>query len=146
MQSNGARALVALAGIAVIVAAFFVFSGGDDSDDGDTGTTVATTTTGKQGNGTEQQPAQPAAETIEVAGGQPADGEPAELAYSQGDEVNIVVKADEESEFHLHGYDIEEEATPEKPAEFQFTADIEGKFELEDHHSEALIAELTVNP
>lgn len=149
MQSNAARGLVALAGIAVIVIAFFVISGSDDSDDGgsEPATTAATTKTAEKGGEEPQkeQPAKPAAETIEVAGGQPADGA-AELTYSKGDQVEIVIESDADAEFHLHGYDIEEEAAPGRPAKFDFSADIEGKFELEDHHSGALIAELTVNP
>ena len=151
MQSNAARALVALAGIAVIVVAFIVISGSDDSDDGGSESTVATTTTtggdtGGSGNGTAQQPSEPSAERLEVVGGQPADGAAAELTYSQGDEVAIVIDSDIATEFHLHGYDIEEPAAPGEPARFDFTADLEGKFELEDHHTGALIAELTVNP
>lgn len=149
MQSSKGRAIVALAAIAVIAAAFVVLSGSGDSDDGGSETTAVATTTaqGKQADepAKKEEPSEPAIETIDVAGGQPADG-PAELAYTQGDEVRIAVESDAESEFHLHGYDIEAEAAPGKPAEFRFTADIEGKFELEDHHSGALIAELTVNP
>jgi hypothetical protein len=149
MQSNAARGLVALAGIAVIVIAFFVISGSDDSDDGgsDAATTAATTTTEANGDEkpAEDKPAEPEVPTLAVVGGQPADGA-SELTYSQGDRVRFEIGSDTEAEFHLHGYDIEEAATPGKPAKFDFTADIEGKFELEDHHSGALIAELTVNP
>ena len=54
-------------------------------------------------------------------------------------------------EIHLHGYDIEREAAPGKPARFRFKADAEGAFELESHAAEhagnePLIARLLVGP
>ena len=47
---------------------------------------------------------------------------------------------------HLHGYDIEK--TPEKgvPTVIQFVAKVPGRFELELHRPDVLLAQLTVRP
>ena len=47
---------------------------------------------------------------------------------------------------HLHCYEIEK--TPKKgvPTVIQFVAKIPGRFELELHHPDALLAQLTVRP
>ena len=50
--------------------------------------------------------------------------------------MRIVVSSDVPDEIHLHGYDIEKEAAPGKPARFRFKADAEGAFELESHAAE----------
>jgi hypothetical protein len=50
--------------------------------------------------------------------------------------VVIVVRSDVADEIHLHGYDIEKEAGPGRPARFRFKANLEGQFELESHVAE----------
>jgi hypothetical protein len=65
--------------------------------------------------------------------------------------VRIVVSSDAPDEIHLHGYDIEKEVEPGKPAVFAFTAAIEGIFEMESHVAEDAgrdpqVAKLTVEP
>jgi hypothetical protein len=65
--------------------------------------------------------------------------------------VRIVISTDAPDQVHLHGYDVEREATPAKPAVIRFKAKIEGSFELESHTAEhegkqPLIAHLHVEP
>ena len=65
--------------------------------------------------------------------------------------MRIVVAADAPDEIHLHGYDLTREAAPGAPARFNFTADLEGVFEIESHTAEdagldPLVARLLVNP
>ena len=151
MQSNAARAAVAVVSIAAVVILFVVLSGGDD-DEGTTTTATAqttTTTTGKPGKtGSGEKADKPEASEvplITVVGGQPEDGV-ADLSFDKGDEVAFEVTSDAADEVHVHGYDIEEELSPGKPAEITFPADIEGVFEVELHSSEAQIAQLTVSP
>ena len=65
--------------------------------------------------------------------------------------VRIVVSSDAPDQVHLHGYDIEKEATPAQPAVIRFKANIEGAFELESHTAEhegkePLVARLHVEP
>jgi heme/copper-type cytochrome/quinol oxidase subunit 2 len=69
----------------------------------------------------------------------------------KGDPVTIVVSVDAHDVIHLHGYDIEKDAEPGKPARFKFTANMEGIFEMESHVAEdagkePLMAKLTVEP
>jgi hypothetical protein len=48
---------------------------------------------------------------------------------------------------HLHGYDIEKEVAPGKPARFDFKATNEGAFEIETHKPvEKKAATLQVQP
>jgi hypothetical protein len=144
MQSNTSRALIALGGVVVIVVAFIVFSGGDDGDSSSTSTAVTTTTTtNSQGKTVEET--EPAAETVQIKGGQPVGGV-AELTYVKGDVMDIVVKSDEAAEIHLHGYDIPKEVEAGGQVEFKVPADIEGKFEMEIEETATPIAEITVNP
>ncbi len=73
-------------------------------------------------------------ETIEVT---IADGEvsPPFDTYevAQGADVRIEVMSDIADELHLHGYDLELEVEPGELAVLEFTADIEGEFELDTH-------------
>ena len=65
------------------------------------------------------------------------------LQVKQDDMVTIVVTADEHIVFHLHGYDIEQNAEPGKPATLEFTADATCScpftfhIEAEEHEEEA---------
>ena len=68
-----------------------------------------------------------------------------------GNTVRFVVISDAADDIHLHGYDIEKEASPGKPARFRVKADLEGVFEIESHIAEdagrePLIARLVVEP
>jgi len=61
------------------------------------------------------------------------------------------VSADAHDVIHLHGYNIEKDIEPGKPATFKFTAGIEGIFEIESHVAEdagrePLMGKLTVEP
>jgi hypothetical protein len=55
------------------------------------------------------------------------------LQVKQNDTVTIVVTADEHLSFHLHGYDIEQEAGPGGPTTLQFTANATGSFPFTIH-------------
>ncbi len=77
-----------------------------------------------------------------------ADGEmdPRVISAVEGDSVTLSVSAEEPVEVHLHGYDIEEEVEPGEPARISFDADLTGRFEIEDHETEAVIGTLVVRP
>jgi len=155
-----------LAALAVVVVAVVVAvaSGGGDDEDGHAAQAQSRTTTqpetesGDQGaqteTGTEEPhetvPAEPKPTQIQIRGGQVAGG-PADIQVKKGDPVRIVVSSDAHDDIHLHGYDIEKPVEPGKPARFNFTADIEGIFELESHVAEdagrdPLVGKLTVEP
>ena len=144
MTSRTARVGILVAFIAIAVA-MFVFL--QDSDD-DSGESADTTTATEQAQATTPAPPpEPARETIQLRGGEPVGGV-RELTYSAGDQVRITVDLDEPQEdVHIHGYDIEV-LNPQKSADFDFKADIEGIFELEAHgpSGDVVLAEIRVEP
>lgn len=77
-----------------------------------------------------------------------ADGEmdPRRVSVVEGDSVTLSVRTEEPVEVHVHGYDIEEEVEPEEPATISFDADLTGRFDIEDHETEAVIGTLVVRP
>jgi ABC-type glycerol-3-phosphate transport system substrate-binding protein len=123
--------------------------GGDDAaadavTTTDTATTATTTATGGETTSTT-----PAAEaqviTIRVVDGQPQGGIQ-RPTIDQGDKVVLVVRTDSGEAVHLHGYNIEKEIVPGKPLRLPFTANIAGRFELELHPTDTLLAVLEVKP
>lgn len=52
---------------------------------------------------------------------------------AHGAQVRIEVTSDIPEELHLHGYDLELALEPGEPGVLEFTADIQGGFELETH-------------
>ena len=87
----------------------------------------------------------PTTVTIRVVGGVPQGGI-ARPKVKKGDRVVIVVRADAGESVHIHGYDVERAITPGKPVRLPITATIPGRFEVELHHPDAVLAVLTVNP
>ncbi|MEO5632882.1 hypothetical protein [Gaiella sp.] len=65
-------------------------------------------------------------------------------SVKKGRTVRFVIRTNAGTDVHLHGYDIEK--TPKKgtPTVIQFVAKVPGRFELELHHPDALLAMLTV--
>ncbi len=78
-----------------------------------------------------------------VAGGKVTVAED-RFEVAEGTYVVIRVTVDAEEPVHLHGYDIEADALPGKPAEIAFTADIPGVFEVELEDSGTLLFEIEV--
>ncbi len=78
-------------------------------------------------------------------------GDPQTIEAKKNDTVQIVVSSDAPDQIHLHGYDIEKEAAPGRPARFKFKANVEGAFIIESHAAEdagkePLLARLHVGP
>ena len=93
----------------------------------------------------EAQPQEPEVQVVRVRDGEPVDGL-AEIEAEEGETVRFQVIADDSHELHLHGYDITENVTAKRPANFSFKADETGIFELEIHGPGTQIAELKVEP
>ena len=68
-------------------------------------------------------------------------GAPVEQTVPLGTPLTIHVVSAESHEFHLHGYDVEQEGTD---VTFTLTADEAGEFELETHDTEVVVMVLTV--
>jgi len=71
---------------------------------------------------------------------------PEEIEVREGDRVTLRLTSEEPVEVHLHGYDLEREVSPGKAATLSFEADLTGRFEIEDHESEAVLGVLLVQP
>jgi hypothetical protein len=95
----------------------------------------------------ETTPAKPKPRTIVIVvdQGRPRGGIK-RPALAKGEKVVLVVRADAGEDVHLHGYDIERPVTPGKPVRIPLTANLPGRFELELHHPDALLAVLEVRP
>jgi ABC-type glycerol-3-phosphate transport system substrate-binding protein len=141
--------------IATLIAALAVSAvglagcGGDDNAADAVTTTERATTATTTETGGETTPTTPAAQakviTIRVVGGRPQGGIQ-RPTIDQGDEVVLVIRADSGDAVHLHGYDLEQEIVPGTEARLPFTADIAGRFELELHPTDTLLAVLEVKP
>ena len=133
--------------------------GGDDGDVAETTEPAVTTTaptetetTTETQTDTETTPAEttpaapkPTTIAIRVVGGVPQGGI-ARPKVKKGDRVVIVIRSDAGESVHVHGYDVERTITPGKPVRLPLTATIPGRFEVEMHHPDAVLAVLTVNP
>ena len=141
--------MVAVAGSVLALAG----CGGDEStpEAATTDTTVATTqTTPVETTPTtpaDTTPAVPKRRTIVIVvdQGRPRGGiKRPEL--DKGEKVVLVVRADAGESVHIHGYDVEKPVTPGKPVRIPLTATIPGRFEVELHHPDSLLAVLQVQP
>ncbi|MGL6278609.1 MAG: hypothetical protein ACRC50_03540 [Gaiella sp.] len=95
-------------------------------------------------------PAAPAAPkpttvTITVVKGRPVGGIK-RPSVKKGTVVRFVVRADRGEYVHLHGYDVERAVRAGRPTVIQVATTIPGRFELELHEPDALLAQLTVRP
>jgi hypothetical protein len=136
--------------VAVAAGAFALAGCGGDNGSQATTTTdtsAAQTTTAAAETTTETTPATPRATTIVIVvdNGRPRGGIE-RPTLQKGDKVVLVVRTDAGEEVHLHGYDIEKPVTPGTPVRIPFTANLPGRFELELHHPDALLAVLEVRP
>lgn len=60
------------------------------------------------------------------------------VTVTEGDMVTIHVTTDETGEFHISGYEIENDMTDGEPLEFSFTADQAGRYNFELHPKAAM--------
>lgn len=56
-----------------------------------------------------------------------------DLSINQDDTVTLTVTSDETVSFHLHGYDLEQQASPDAPAVIKFVANATGSFPFTIH-------------
>ena len=146
--------LLALAALTAVVA--FVLArpeqGSDKADDPSTNAGQTTPAQGDDARPTataESAPPPPPTE-IRLNGGE-VQGGAQEIEARAGSTVRFVVISDVPDDIHLHGYDVEKEVAPGKPARFRVEADLEGVFEIESHTAEdagrePLIARLVIEP
>ena len=116
-----------------------------DTETGATVPAVTTTETTSTTTTTDTTAATPTTIAIVVKKGRPQGGIK-RPTIEKGDKVVVVVRTDAGEEVHLHGYDIEKPVTPGTPVRIPFTADLPGRFELELHHPDVVLAVLEVKP
>jgi hypothetical protein len=68
------------------------------------------------------------------------------LRYDKGDTVRFRVRAPQDEEVHIHGYDIKKDVKAGETENVSFKATIDGIFEIEFEDSAKQIAELRVDP
>jgi ABC-type glycerol-3-phosphate transport system substrate-binding protein len=153
------RRIAAVGAVLLGIVALAGCGGDDSSSDAASTETVATLPTETETTPTETTPAEttpaetsttpakpkPTTITIRVVGGVPQGGI-ARPTLEKGDRAVIVVRTDAGEEIHMHGYDVERTVTPGKPVRLPFTATIPGRFEVELHHPDTLLAVVTVKP
>lgn len=109
-------------------------------------TTPATTTTETMTAETTTTSApEPRTITVVVEAGRPKGGIQRPTVH-KGDKVVLVVRTDSGEAVHLHGYNIEKDVVPGKAVRMPFTANIAGRFEVELHPTDALLAVIEVKP
>jgi septal ring-binding cell division protein DamX len=172
-MSGVQRALIALAGLALLLLAFVIFqsAGGDDGGSSQERTTAAQTATAtattetetvtttetattatteteaetETGTTTQEAPAAPRIPTISVVDGQPRNGVRT-LSFERGERIRFRVRSNTADEVHVHGFDETKAVPAGGTALLSFEANLEGRFEVELHGSGAQIAELEVSP
>lgn len=93
-------------------------------------------------------PAQPTAVkpvviSVNVVNGRPIGGIK-QPTVKKGQLVRFVVRTNVGKEIHLHGYDIEKTPRQGVPTVIQFVAKVTGRFDLELHDPDAMLARLKV--
>lgn len=124
--------------------------GGSPQVDATTATTQATTpatttTETTTAETTTTSAPKPRTITVVVEAGRPKGGIQ-RPTVDKGDKVVLVVRTDSGEAVHLHGYNIEKDVVPGKAVRMPFTANIAGRFEVELHPTDALLAVIEVEP
>src|SRR5262245_60263414 len=134
--------------LAAVVASALALSGcgGDDTQTTTTSAAPAVTTT-EATTSTETTPAAPKPQTITIVvrNGRPQGGIQ-RPKIDKGTKIVLVVDSDAGEEVHVHGYDVERELMPGTPLRIPITANIPGRFEVELHDPDVLLAVLEVQP
>jgi FtsP/CotA-like multicopper oxidase with cupredoxin domain len=156
-MSAGQRIVILVAGIVILVGAFFIAQG--SGDDGSDTQPVATTesaprTVEATGGATAPQAERPATtpkrpaprvETIRIRNGQPVGGVRT-LRFKSGETVRLRFRSDTADDVHVHGYDLEAHVPAGGSRTLRFKADAEGIFEIESHVTHAVLAKLEIRP
>ena len=91
------------------------------------------------------KPAQPKTIVVVVDQGRPRGGIK-RPKLEQDTKVVLVIRSDLGEAVHVHGYDVERPLRPGKPLRIPLTLTIAGRFKVELHHPDALLAVLEVRP
>jgi hypothetical protein len=146
-MSGGARLAFLAAAIVVLVVAFIVLR--PSSEDTELTADPPTPTATASASATSESPTPTASPTPKptVDPGPILTGEEVEkLRFDKGETVRFRVRAPEDEEVHIHGYDISRDVEGGKTENISFKATIDGIFEIEFEHAGTQIASLRVDP
>jgi FtsP/CotA-like multicopper oxidase with cupredoxin domain len=147
MSRNQRLTFLGVAAVIAVVAVIILAGSGDEGDEAaaPAATPTATTTA-------EAQQASPAATETPTAtpttdpGPLLTGAKEQEIEATEGETVRFRVRSNEDEEVHVHGYNIEKEVPAGETVTISFKATITGIFEIEFHHSGAVLARLKVTP
>ena len=147
-MSKTLRLVFLAVAVAILVVAFLILR--PSSDDPETTadaptatpTLTATPTPGETATETPTPTPKPTVDPGPVLTGSKV----VKLRYDKGETVRFQVKAPEDEEVHIHGYDIKKDVKAGETEKVSFKATIDGIFEIEFEHSAKQIAELRVDP
>ena len=129
-----------------IVILFVALSPGDTPDDGSPTPSTSVSPSVEDGSPSVSPSPSPGPNVIEVTvqGGN-VQG-PDRPTVTQGDDVQIVVRADVSDHVHVHSYDLVADVSPGEPARIRFKARVAGLFEVELEDAGRLLFQLEVTP
>lgn len=149
-MNPGQRIAIILAAVVVLVGGFFLARGSSDDSSPAEITETSEGTGGAQAPDTAttetQAPAPARVETIRIRDGKPASGKARTLKFDSGETVRLRFTSNAASEIHIHGYDKYVDVPAGGSARTRFEANAEGIFEIEDHGTGTLLANLEVRP
>ena len=149
-MSRGARIGLLAAAVVILIVAFIALrpAAKDDETTADSPTTTPTAvatetaTPGETATATASPTPRPTVDPGPVLTGSSVE----KLRYDKGETVRFQVKAPEDEEVHIHGYDIKKDVKAGVTTKISFKATIDGIFEIEFEESAKQIAELRVDP
>jgi hypothetical protein len=71
---------------------------------------------------------------------------PDDVDVEEGDYVTLRLTSESPVVVHLHGYDLERHVLPGEETELSFEAHATGRFDIENHETEARLGTLLVQP
>jgi len=143
-MSRGARLSLLAAAVVILVVAFLVLRPKSDNPETTANAPTATPTltqTASPGETSTPTP-KPTVDPGPVLTGASI----VKLRARKGDTVRFQVRAPEDEEVHIHGYDIKKDVKAGQTTPISFKATIDGIFEIEFEGSAKQIAELRVDP
>jgi hypothetical protein len=69
---------------------------------------------------------------------------PARVPLAQGERLRLVVTIDHADEIHVHGFEVEREATAGQPVTIDLTGGVPGLYEVETHHPPLRLLQILV--
>jgi hypothetical protein len=144
VTARPARLPRALAGLALTLLLPLSACAGTDSSTADSSGSATgaptSSATGSQSTSTDDAGQQL---EVRVEGGR-VSGDTGRVPVASGTHVVLTITSDTADEFHVHGYDLEGELEPGKPATVEFDATIPGVFEVELHEAGTVLLSLQV--